>query len=353
VRSLRQLTRKQIEEALKEAEEQFAKVFRASPLVVTLTSARNARYIEVNEAFERTTGWRRDEVIGRTPYDLGIWVDPGQRVDLVERLLSGATVRNLEVRVRMRNGENRIGLGSMELIDIEGEQCVLSAAVHVTERKLGEESPAKAAQRLIEAQEGERARFARELHDNIDSLVLLSIYLDRFQQNPRESITESGLEIGGVRQELKDVVSGFLDLSHRLYPSKLEYLGLAVAAASYCNQLSDGQDVKIDFQCQGVPKELPNEIALCLYRVMQEALENAIKHSGSRLFEVSLCGQSTELQLTVRDWGVGFDPAVVMTGRGLGLTTMKERLKLVDGEFSIESQPQHGTSIHARVILKT
>ena len=102
MRSVHRPTRKQIEEALKKSEEKFAKAFRQSPLALILTSAKNDRYIEVNETFERITGWKRDEVIGRTPYDIGIWVDPSQRADFVKRLLSGGTVRNLDLRFRTR-----------------------------------------------------------------------------------------------------------------------------------------------------------------------------------------------------------------------------------------------------------
>ena len=107
----------------------------------------------------------------------------------------------------------------------------------------------------------------------------------------------------------------------------------------------------IDFQSEGIPKDLPKEISLCLFRVLQEALQNATKHSGSRRFEVSLIGALNEVNLTVRDSGTGFDPEGAVKGSGLGLISMKERMKLVGGELSIQSQPQLGTTIYARVAL--
>jgi signal transduction histidine kinase len=110
--------------------------------------------------------------------------------------------------------------------------------------------------------------------------------------------------------------------------------------------------VNINFHGEGIPKGLSKEISLCLYRVLQEALQNVIKHSGSRAFEVALTGQSNEIQLTVRDWGVGFNSAPVVNGLGLGLIGMRERLKLLDGELVIESQHQQGTTIRARVTSK-
>jgi signal transduction histidine kinase len=140
-------------------------------------------------------------------------------------------------------------------------------------------------------------------------------------------------------------------LSHFLLPLRLEYLGLAAAASSFCKEFSDQRKLKIDFVSEGsIPKELPVEISLCLYRVLQEALQNASEHSGSRVCGVTLSGESDEIRLVVRDWGIGFDAA--LKGNALSITYMKERLKLVDGELVIESQLQQGTTVRARVPLK-
>jgi signal transduction histidine kinase len=128
-------------------------------------------------------------------------------------------------------------------------------------------------------------------------------------------------------------------------------LGLAAAAAGFCREVSNRQEVEIDFHSENIPKDLPKETSLCLFRVLQEAIQNATKHSGSRHFEVSLSGGSSEVELTVRDFGIGFDPEEAMKGRGLGLTSISERLKLVNGNLSIDSQPQHGTTLLARVPL--
>ena len=124
---------------LMNSEETFSKTFRKSPLALAMTNAKDGRYIEVNETFEHLTGWRRDEVIGRTPYDIGIWVERGRRPELVNRLLSGATIRNLEIGIRTKNGELRTALGSAELIEINGEPCVLNVAADITDLKRADE----------------------------------------------------------------------------------------------------------------------------------------------------------------------------------------------------------------------
>jgi len=160
----------------------------------------------------------------------------------------------------------------------------------------------------------------------------------------KRRIEEANKQVGELGSDIQA-------LSHRLHSSKLEFLGLAAASASFCEELSERQSVKIDFQSKDIPKKLPEEIAVCLFRVLQEAVQNAIKHSGVRHFEVSLKATPNEIQLSVNDSGVGFDAERAIQGRGLGLTSMRERLKLVDGQLFIDSKPQGGTTIHVSVPL--
>jgi signal transduction histidine kinase len=133
-------------------------------------------------------------------------------------------------------------------------------------------------------------------------------------------------------------------LSHRLHSSKLEILGLTKATISFCKELSERQAVTIEVHAWNVPQDLPKEVSLCLFRVLQEALQNAAKHSGVTNFEI---------ELTVHDSGIGVDPAEALKGDGLGLTSMSERLKLVSGELSIHSRVGAGTTIRAVVPLSS
>ena len=139
-------------------------------------------------------------------------------------------------------------------------------------------------------------------------------------------------------------------LSHELHSSKLEYLGVVSGMKSWCREFGERQQMPIDFRSD-VSGSLPFEIGLSLFRVLQEALHNAVKHSGVKRVEVQVAEHSNEFHLTVRDSGCGFDFEAAKRGRGLGLTSMQERLRLVSGQLSIESKPQEGTTIHARVPL--
>ena len=344
--------RRNTEFELKKSEEKFSKAFRQSPFAIAIARMRDDRYLEVNETFEVQTGYKRDEVIGRSPLELSLWADPHQRSAFLAKLSANGSVKDLEVRWRRKDGQIRATLGSAELIEVHGEPCVLSVIADITERKQAEEAMASFSRRLLEAQEAERTRIARELHDDINQrLALVAVTLKTTQQTlPNAAGKASSLldEAGG---RVCDLANDIQALSHRLHSSKLEYLGLEAAASGFCKELAKRQNVEIDFQCDALPEDLPREVSLCLFRVLQEALHNAVKYSGVNRFEVSLHGALREIQLRVHDPGAGFDAKMASNGNGLGLTSMRERLKLVSGELFIDSELGHGTTVLARIPL--
>jgi signal transduction histidine kinase len=224
-------------------------------------------------------------------------------------------------------------------------------AVVVEERKNAEHALASVNRKLIEAQEKERSRIARELHDDLGQrLALLANEMEQLQQYPdlRDEVSSS---IRELQNRLFQIAADVQSLSHALHSSKLEYLGIEAAMRGFCQEFGRQQKAEIDFKSQDVPSPLPPEISLCLFRVAQEALHNSAKHSGIRHFEVRLWAEHGAVHLTVQDSGSGFDWEAAKQGRGLGLTSMEERIKLVNGTLSIASQPRRGTSIHARVPL--
>jgi PAS domain S-box-containing protein len=229
---------------------------------------------------------------------------------------------------------------------------VVGMVADVTERKRAEEAISAVNQKLIKAHEEERTRIARELHDDISQrLAVLMMKLDPLRTDAQTSPAEFRETIVKTRENLSNLARDIQALSHQLHSSKLEYFGLARATASYCGELSDQHQVMIDLQSEDIPDDLSKEIALCMFRVVQEALQNAIKHSGSRRFDVAFSRTQNEFCLTVHDSGIGFDFGKAMKGSGLGLISMKERINLVGGELSIESQPGKGTTIRACVPL--
>jgi PAS domain S-box-containing protein len=229
----------------------------------------------------------------------------------------------------------------------------IGSCVDITDRKLAEESLTTIGRRLIQAQEEERSRIARELHDDINQRIsLLAIDLGQWEQNGFDSLEEVKSQIHSVRERISQLGRDVQAISHRLHSSKLEYLGLIAAARSFCRELSEQQQVEIHFSHKDLPSTVPKDASLCLFRVLQESLQNALKYSGVRYFEVELTGTAEHIHLTVNDSGVGFDPEVALTGTGLGLISMQERVHLVKGNFSINSRPLRGTTIEARVPVK-
>jgi len=258
----------------------------------------------------------------------------------------------MEYRLRRHDGEFRwlLDIGVPRQNSAGSFAGYIGSCLDVTDRKLAEAALAKMGGRLIEAHEEERTWIARELHDDINQrIAFLAVQLGDWARHLPNSGNAINVFIHQVRADLANLGNDIQALSHRLHSSKLEYLGIAAAAKGFCREFSEQQHVEIEFNHAGIPRSLPKEISLCLYRILQEALQNAVKHSGERKFRVELHGTSGTIELTVNDLGVGFDQEEVLERCGLGLISMRERMQLVGGQFSIDSKPGGGTTIRARV----
>jgi signal transduction histidine kinase len=157
--------------------------------------------------------------------------------------------------------------------------------------------------------------------------------------------------ISALSQETLEIATAVQALSHELHSYKLQLLGVVPAIRDFCSEVSARHKVEVAFTHRDVPATVRPDITLCLFRVVQEALRNAVRHSGAARFAVSLESTPTVLSLTVRDAGSGFNPESEPWDRGLGLTSMRERVKLVTGELVIASKPDSGTTVVARVPL--
>ena len=232
---------------------------------------------------------------------------------------------------------------------MNGEPCALCVAADITERKLAEEALAGVGRKLIEAQEAERTHIARELHDDVNQrIAVLAMNLHMLRQGLSPSEIGTGERIDDAYEQVRNLSADIQALSHRLHSSGLEYVGLKGAVTGFCREVSERQKLKIELRVDNLPETLSPEASLCLFRVLQEAVHNALKYSGTGECDVSLTGTATDIQLIVRDSGAGFD-SDNLKGQGLGLISMRERLRLVKGQLSIESRPGHGTTIRATV----
>lgn len=223
---------------------------------------------------------------------------------------------------------------------------VLVTRENVTRHRQAEEALRNLGGRLINAQEEERSRVARELHDDLNQQVaIMSIQLEQLRQKIPKGRHDLTALVSGLWAKAQEISSEIHRLSYRLHPAKLDHLGLAAAIKSLCDELSECREIKIEFRQQGFPAVLSREVTLCVFRIAQESLHNVIRHSGAHDAQVVLRRSSKSVHLHVSDTGCGFDMQTSRTKNGLGFISMRERLRLVSGRISIRSQPFAGTQI--------
>jgi len=347
--------RKHAEQSLRESEERFRHVANAAPVMIWMSDA-DKLCTYLNEPWLGFTGRSLQQELGNG-WKEGVHSDDLSGIwKIFETAFDKREPFRMEYRLRRHDGEYRwISAQGVPRFDSDGSFAgYIGSCTDITERRVAQEALSGMSRKLIEAHEQERAWIARELHDNINQGIgLLAVNLDRVKQELSPLSPANSRRFGDIRARIVALGSDVQALSHRLHSSKLEYLGLAAAASSLCRELSEQHGVQIDFRSESMPEKLSEAISLCLFRVLQEALQNAIKHSGTQRFEVSLRGKSDSIELTVRDWGIGFSPVKAMEKRGLGLTSMSERLKLVDGDLYIDLPTGGGTLVSATVPLAT
>jgi signal transduction histidine kinase len=204
--------------------------------------------------------------------------------------------------------------------------------------------------RLITAQEEERARIARELHDDLSQrMALLSISLQQFEQGMPELSSKARQQLHELREVATEITSTIHNLSHQLHPAKLDTLGLVASLEGLCRELTNQHNLQIQFVHSDIPGQIRKDVTLCLFRIVQEALRNVVKHSGAAEVKVELSGHGDHIDLGISDSGAGFSPEAASGKAGLGLISMRERLRLVGGQLSVESEPSHGTRIRVRI----
>lgn len=224
--------------------------------------------------------------------------------------------------------------------------------IDVAEQRSAEDTPRLLGGRLIAAQEEERKHLARELHDDLNQRVaLISIELEQVGQN-LPSINNVAEQVKGIQKKIEEISTDIHRMSYQLHPSKLDHLGLASALNSLCRELSESRGLTIKFRNDGIPTDLPKNVELCVFRVAQEALQNAAKYSGASSVNVTLKKAAGGIKLVVSDNGRGFDASSEKFMKGLGFISMRERLRLVNGKLQIISARSQGTRIEASVPLQ-
>ena len=340
--------KKRAEDALR-ASEDLLKIFvKCVPVGVAMLD-RDMRYLQVSDRWCADYSLDCSHLLGRSHYEL--FPDCPQRwKEMHRRALDGETLRADEDRWDRDDGTTTwVRWEILPWMTSSGAVGgILIFAEDITVRKQMEEAIAGMNRKLIESQEQERARIGRELHDDINQrLAMLAVELEQLQDNP----SEVARRLQEMRKQTIEISNDVQALSRELHSSKLEYLGAIKGMKSWCKEFGERQGIQVEFKSSEVQSSVAPEIGFCLFRVLQEALHNVSKHSGAGRVEVQLREDSSEIHLVISDSGRGFDSETAMQGQGLGLVSMRERVRLVNGTIAVESMLGGGTTIHVRVPL--
>ena len=336
--------RKLIEQRLREYEQ----AVEASGEMITVID-RRYRVLMANREYLKKRNLTRDQVVGHFAYELvNEKVFKNVFKPKLDECFQGAVVKFELQYTYPKLGERDLAISYFPIEGPDGVDRVACLLLDITDRKRADQALAEMTRKLIDAQEQERSRIGRELHDDINQrLAMVSVELEQLRQSPAELRSR----VQELRKELRQISDDVQAISHDLHSSKLELLGVIAGMKSWCREVAERHKIEVAFRSD-FPGNLSLAVGLPLFRVLQEAVSNSIRHSGDKRVEVQLRGDSGEIHLIARDSGKGFDVETALRGKGLGLTSMRERVRLVHGVIAIESRPMGGTSIHVRIPLE-
>jgi len=350
--------RKQAEQAL-QMERAFSEVLLESlPGIFYLYNFPEMRLVRWNKDHETATGYSAEELFNRYALD---WYAPADQKAVAEGIRKVIELGRfmIEANLLMKDGRSVPYLLTGARFQYLEQSYCMGIGIDISERKQMEESLRDSEQnlrslsgKLLSAQEEERSRIARELHDDVTQrLAVLAIEMGKLELKPAAAPAELKTQVGAIKNSLVKISEDIHAISRKLHPSILDDLGLVRAIQSECAAFTRREGITVTFRHEAVPEQLSKNIALALYRIIQESLRNIARHSQAKSANILVSCSGNLLQLSIADSGVGFDP-LLLNKVGLGLVSMTERVKLVRGTIAVDSVPGEGTVINVQVPLE-
>jgi len=348
---LQRSRRARAEESLRLSEEKFSKAFRSSPDAFVITRRRDGIILEVNERWQDLLGYKSAEAIGQTTNSLKLYTRPSDREKFLKRLAESEFVRDFETDMRTRTGETKQVLLSAETVLINKEPCQLVIIHDVTEQRNSERALQKMTGQLISLRDEEQRRIAAELHDGLgQSLVIINnrALIGMRDANDTTRATEQFEEISSAASSAIDEVR---EIVYGLRPHDLGKLGLVQAIRSMVAKISDSSPISLTADLVELQEPLSEQAETSIYRIVQEALNNIVKHADASEARVELKLRGDQLIITVADNGKGISKPSNGHRNGFGLVGIAERARMLGGSCVIESSPGLGTTITLEVAL--
>lgn len=358
----RQIERKQTEQSLKASEERVRAILRAVPDSMFLLNS-DFEYLECQPRSSCNLPFPPEQYLGKSIRD----VFPEQVADSFIRCLQDARESGeLQLLEYQRPLNGRMQYNEMRVV-LTSDGKFLALVRDITERRLAEqalrerESELSAsnarirelAGKLMTAQEEERRRISRELHDDLNQrMAALTIMVSRIKQEIPSEMESLKSDLDWLSHRCIEITEAIRRISHELHPSLLDHVGLRVALKAYVTEISSLQKLQVRLTVPDTDAPIPNDVAVCLYRVVQESLRNIIKHSGADFAELTLTIDDQSAHLCVHDQGAGFDPRAAKNNGGLGLASMEERVRLLQGSFSLVTEPGCGSKVAVSIPLR-
>lgn len=346
------------EEARRTSEERFSKAFNASPHSMSISTLEEARFVDINDTFLSITGYTRDEVIGRTAFELGLWPEAEFRAKALKVINRRAAVRDLETWVRTKAGEVRTALLSLEIIKLGDRQYLLVAANDITERKLAEEQLKSSREQLRalsvhlqSVREEERISLAREVHDEMGR-ALTSLKLDLSWIDSRLSDEQLKDKIASMSKMVDTAVQTVRRISGELRPPVLDDFGLTAALEWDIQEFRNRTGINCEFTSDPEDIALDPNLSTAIFRIFQEAMTNVARHANASNVKVSLKQAQSHLRLRIKDTGRGIRKSEISNPRSLGLIGIRERVLPWGGTVNISGVPGKGTDVTVEIPIR-